>query len=102
MLTIRLFRIGRKNQPAFKVVVTDKRNPAHAGRFVEEVGRYNPLTKDRKFLGDRIKYWISVGAKPSDTVWNMILKEGIVEGKRIPKHATVVKKQEEAVAAPQV
>ncbi|MBI4123220.1 MAG: 30S ribosomal protein S16 [Parcubacteria group bacterium] len=89
MLTIRLFRIGRKNHPAFKVVVTDKRNPARAGRFVEEVGRYNPLIKDRKFLADRIRYWISVGAKPSDTVWNMILKEGIVEGKRIPKGRSI-------------
>ena len=107
MLTIRLFRIGKKNQPAFKVVVTDKKNPPRGGRFVEEVGRYNPLTKDRKFLGDRIKHWIAVGAKPSDTVWNMLVSEGVVQGKKIPKHATpkkeeeAPKKEERTEAAPQ-
>ncbi len=49
MLAIRLFRVGKKNQPAFKIVVTDKRNPARAGRFVEGVGFYNPLTKEKLF-----------------------------------------------------
>ena len=98
MLTIRLFRIGRKNQPAFKVVVTDKRNPARAGRFVEEVGTYNPLTKQRRLQGERIRHWISVGAKPSSTVWNMLVSEKIVEGKKIAKHAAVQKKHAEEVS----
>ena len=86
MLTIRLFRVGRKNQAAFKIVVTDKRNAASRGRFVEEVGFYNPLTKQRNLKGDRVKYWMSVGAKPSDTVHNMLITDGVIEGKKIPKH----------------
>ena len=94
MRTIRLFRIGKKNQPSFKVVVTDKRNAAHAGRFVEEVGTYNPLTKQRKFVADRIKYWISVGAKPSPTVWNLLVSNNVVEGKKIAKHIPAPKKEE--------
>ena len=86
MLTIRLFRVGRKNQPAFKIVVTDKRNSSTRGRFVEEIGVYNPLTKQRNLKGDRAKYWISVGAKPSPTVHNMLVADKIVEGAKIAKH----------------
>ena len=86
MLTIRLFRVGRKNQPAFKIVVTDKRKSSTRGRFVEEVGVYNPLTKQRNLKGDRVKYWMSVGAKPSPTVHNMLVTDKIVEGPKIAKH----------------
>jgi small subunit ribosomal protein S16 len=86
MLTIRLFRVGRKNQPAFKIVVTDKRNSSTRGRFVEEVGVYNPLTKQRNLKGDRVKYWMSVGAKPSPTVHNMLVADKVVEAPKIAKH----------------
>jgi len=93
MLVIRLFRTGKKNQPSFKIVVTDKRRPPRAGRFVEEVGFYNPLTKEKVLKPERIKYWISVGAKPSATVHNLLVSEKIIEGKKIPAHK--VKKVEE-------
>ncbi len=86
MLVIRLFRVGKKNQPSFKIVVTDKRKPARAGRFVEQVGFYNPLTKQKNLKSDRIKYWISVGAKPSATIHNMLVSEKIIEAKKIPVH----------------
>ncbi len=86
MLRIRFFRTGKKNQPFFKIVVTEKTRPPHGGRFVEEVGFYNPLTKEKNVNKDRIKYWISVGAKPSDTVYNLLVMEGIIEGKKIAKH----------------
>ena len=86
MLVIRLFRVGKKNQPSFKIVVTDKKSKPRAGRFVEEVGFYNPLTKEKVLKGDRIKYWLSNGAKPSPTINNLLVSEKIVEGKKIPKH----------------
>ncbi|MBZ1345401.1 MAG: 30S ribosomal protein S16 [Candidatus Nealsonbacteria bacterium] len=86
MLVIRLFRVGKKNQPSFKIVVTDKKNPPKAGRFIEEVGFYNPLTKEKVLKGERIKYWISVGAKPSPTVFNLLVSEKVIEGKKIPAH----------------
>jgi len=102
MLTIRLFRVGKKNQPAYKVVVTDKRNAASRGRFVEEVGVYNPLTKQRNLKGDRIKYWLGQGAKASDTVHNMLVGNSIIEATKIANHKKVAPKAQEApaVAAP--
>lgn len=101
MLTIRLFRVGRKNQPAYKIVVCDKRNAASRGRFVEEVGFYNPLTKQRNLKGDRVKYWISVGAKPSGTVHNMLVADSVIEGKKLPKHKTPKKPAAEQQATGQ-
>ncbi len=86
MLVIRLFRVGKKGQPFFKIVVTDKRKPPRAGRFVEQVGFYNPLTKERTLKQERVKYWLSVGAKPSDTVYNLLVFEKIIEGKKIAVH----------------
>ena len=98
MLTIRLFRIGRKNQPAFKIVVIDKRRSSTRGRFVEEVGVYNPLNKQRNLKGDRIKYWISQGAQPSPTVHNMLVTDKVIEGKKIAKHKLVPAKPVEQPA----
>ncbi len=98
MLVIRLFRVGKKNQPSFKIVVTDKKNPPKAGRFTEEVGFYNPLTKEKVLKGDRIKYWISVGAKPSPTVFNLLISEKVIEGKKIPVHKKPKTKEEKPVA----
>lgn len=86
MLVIRLFRKGKKNQPFFKIVVTDKRKPARAGRFVEQVGFYNPLTKEKNLNADRIKHWLSVGAQPSSTVHNLLVSEKLLDTKKIPVH----------------
>ncbi len=86
MLIIRFLRVGKKNQPSFKVVVTDKRNSPRGGRFVEEVGFYNPLTKEKVLKKERVKYWIGQGAKPSDTVHNLLVKEGVLKTAKIPKH----------------
>ena len=92
MLTIRLQRKGKKNQPFFKIVVTEEKKSSTRGRFVEELGFYNPLTKERKLKGDRAKYWMSVGAQPSDTVYNMLVTDNIIEGKKRPKHKKSKKK----------
>ena len=94
MLVIRLFRTGKKNQPFFKIVVTDKRKPTRAGRFVEQVGFWNPLTKEKNLKSERIKHWLSKGAKPSATLYNMLVSEKIIEGKKIPVHKKSKKKPE--------
>ena len=94
MLTIRLFRVGKKNQPSFKIVVTDKKNPPKSGRFVEEVGFYNTRTKEKVLRQERIKYWLSVGAQPSPTIRNLFIAEKIIEDKKIPVHKKSKKKQE--------
>ena len=86
MLVIRLFRTGKKNQSFFKIVVTDKRKASRGGRFIAEVGFLNPRTKENSLNKEKIKHWLSVGAKASDTVYNLLIKEKIIEGKKIPVH----------------
>ncbi len=72
---IRLKRIGAKNSPVFRIVVADSRSPRD-GKFIEEVGTYQPLKKDNNitFDAERVQYWISKGAQPSDTVASFIRK----------------------------
>jgi len=100
MLTIRFFRIGKKNQPSYKIVVTDKRNAPSGGLFKEEVGFYNPITKEKSLKGERIKHWISKGAQPSDTAYNLFVKEGIIEGKKVSVLKKSKKKKETPAEAP--
>jgi small subunit ribosomal protein S16 len=107
MLTIRLIRKGKKNQPFFKVIVIDKRKASTGGRAVEDLGYVDPLKKRKSFKKDRILYWISKGAKPSATINNFLISEKIIEGgKKIhvsklstKKQAEIVKVKEEAEAA---
>lgn len=72
---IRLKRIGAKNNPVFRVVVADGRSPRD-GKFIEEIGTYNPTQKDNNVTVklDRADYWIKQGAKPSDTVASFLRK----------------------------
>ena len=101
MLKIRLQRIGRRNDPAFRVVLTDSRNSAKSGKFKEILGTYNPTMKDNtgrtNFQIDRIKYWISQGAKLSDTMHNFLVHQKVVAGKKInvlpKKHPTQKRKE---------
>ncbi len=74
---IRLKRVGTKNTPAFRIVVTDSRSPRD-GKFIEEIGTYLPLQKgdNVKLNLERAKYWVGVGAQPSDTVASMIKRAG--------------------------
>lgn len=83
MLTIRLTRKGKKNQPFFRVVVVDKRRSSKGGRAVEELGYVDPLKKRKSLNKERVLYWISKGAQPSDTVHNLLVTEKIIEGKKI-------------------
>ncbi len=82
MLTLRLQRIGRRNDPHFRLVATDSKNAAQSGKAVETVGTYNVKMGVFNPNIERVKYWISVGAKPSDTVFNLLLEKGVVEGKK--------------------
>jgi len=94
MLVIRLFRTGKKKQPSYKVVVTDRNNPPQGGKFVEQVGFYNPITREKTFHSERINYWMGVGAQPSDTVYNILINEGVIKGE---KKKIVFKKSKKAV-----
>ena len=74
---IRMKRVGTKNTPVYRIVVADGRSPRD-GKFIEEIGTYQPLKTGNNFVLDleRAKYWVSKGAKPSDTVASFIKKAG--------------------------
>lgn len=74
MLRIKLTRIGKKNQPTYRIVVTEKRSKRD-GEYVEQVGLYNPLgDKDIRFEVDKYEAWIAKGAQPTDTVAGLFKK----------------------------
>ncbi len=82
-LAIRLSRGGRKNRPFYRIVVADKRM-ARDGRYIEKLGTYNPLLNDEndqrvQLVKDRIEYWLSQGAKPSERVAIFLGKAGIID-----------------------
>ena len=79
---IRLKRMGMKKHPFYRVVVADERN-ARDGRFIEEIGYYDPMTKpaEIKVDNERAKYWLGVGAQPTDTVRILLKKSGAIEEK---------------------
>lgn len=93
MLVIRLLRAGKKNQPFFQIVVTEKKNPPKGGRFVERIGFYNPLTKEKNINSARAQHWLSKGAQPSDTIHNFLVEAKILEGSKIAQHKKSKKEQ---------
>ena len=72
---IRMKRVGTKNTPAYRIVVADSRSPRD-GKFIEEIGTYQPLKKEGNFSInlERATYWVSQGAQPSDTVASYLRK----------------------------
>jgi small subunit ribosomal protein S16 len=104
MLKIRMQRVGRINMPAYRIVVVEHTSSPKAGSFVDKVGTYNPKTKERVLDAAKIKHWISVGAKPSATVHNMLVSLGMLNAKKInilpaykaPAEAAAAEKEAEA------
>ena len=97
MLKIRLQRIGRKNDPSFRAVLTDSKNSTKSGKFLEILGTYNPKAGEKNLNVERIKYWMSKGAKPSDTMHNFLVHDKVITGKKInvlPKKKPTVKRKE--------
>ena len=79
MVKIRLKRMGMKKQPFYRIVVTDSRS-ARDGRFIEEIGYYNPLSDpaEIKIDQERAKYWLGNGAQPTDTTRGLLKKGGVL------------------------
>lgn len=97
MLKIRLQRIGRKNEPAFRMVVTESKNGPQSGKFLEILGSYTVKNDLVTLKKDRILHWIKNGVQLSDTAHNMLVKQGIVEGKKknvLSKKSPTVKRKE--------
>lgn len=103
MLKIRMQRTGRKNDPAFRVVVAEHTVGPKSGKIVEKVGSHHPRTKETIFNTERVKHWLSVGAQASDRIHNLLIAEGIIEGEKVnvlPKKTPVVKEEAPAEEAP--
>ena len=80
MVKMRLRRMGAKKAPFYRVVVADSRYPRD-GRFIEEIGYYNPQTEpaEIKLDADKAKAWLAKGAQPTETVKSLLKKSGIVD-----------------------
>ena len=94
MLVIRLQRIGRKNQPYYRIVIQEK-DWAPSSKVIENVGTYNPH-KDKEGIElkeERIKYWLSQGAQPSATIHNMLVNAKIIDAPKMRVVSTKKKKK---------
>ncbi len=102
MLKIRLQRVGRKHEPVFRVVLTDSKNSTKSGKYLEVLGSFDARSHERQTVdAERVKHWMSHGAKVSDTMHNFLVTKKIIIGKKInvlPKKSPI--KKEEAAAAP--
>ena len=80
MVVIRLRRTGKTKQPSYRLVVADKRSPRD-GKFIEIIGHYNPVRQPKELVvkGDRARYWIGVGAQPSDTVARLLKQVSVLD-----------------------
>ena len=79
MVKLRLRRMGAKKAPFYRIIVADSRYPRD-GRFIEEIGTYNPLTEpaEIKVNADRAKEWLNTGAQPTDIVKTLLKKAGVL------------------------
>ncbi len=97
---MRLQRVGRKNEPSYRVVVVDKRASTKTNKNVDLLGFYNPKLGTTEINAEKAKYWLSQGVQASDTVHNMLVTKKIIDAKKInvlPKMKN--RKAEEAPAA---
>lgn len=83
VLTIRLQRVGRKNDPSFRVILVEAKRAAKTGNYKEMLGSYDARTDRVELKADRIKHWLSQGTTVSDTVHNLLVSQKIIEGKKI-------------------
>ena len=94
MLTIRLQRIGKKNNPTYRLIISEKGRDTQ-GRNLEILGSFNPHVKEGGLLPnvERIKYWMEKGAQTSNTVHNLFLKAGIISGAKTKKSVYISKER---------
>lgn len=96
MLSIRFTRIGRKKTPLYRIIVVDKRRDPW-GKYLEKLGFYNPRTKETKLETERINYWLGVGAQASETVFNLLVRNGIIKDDKKKKSVKITKKRSEKI-----
>jgi small subunit ribosomal protein S16 len=93
MLMMRLQRVGRKNNPAYRVVVVDKRASTKSNKTIDLIGNYNPKLGQITINGEKAKHWLAQGVQASDTVHNMLVSQKVIEGKKrnaLPKKSPII------------
>jgi small subunit ribosomal protein S16 len=95
MLVIRYQRTGKRNKAYFRLVVAEKTR-AVSGKFLEVVGSIDPHKKQIQLKKERIEHWLSVGAQPSDTAHNMLVREGVIKA---PKRKITIRQKPKAEGA---
>ncbi len=99
MLVIRFQRVGRRNDPAFRIVAAEKRSkPKTSG--IETLGSYHPKTKHTILKQERILYWLGHGAQPSASAHNFLVSRGLIKGKKIAVGRVKKTQSREAAPAP--
>lgn len=90
---MRLNRVGRKNNPAYRIVVIDKRASSKSSKTVDLIGSYNPKLGQITINGEKAKHWLAHGVQASDTVHNMLISQKVIEGKKrnaLPKKSPII------------
>ena len=98
MLAIRFARVGKTKQPTYRITVSEKGRDLY-GRSLEILGHYNPRSKVCEVNSERIKYWISVGASVSPTVYNLLVDQQVIAGPKVKVTRAKAKKGTAAPAA---
>ncbi|MEM1093192.1 MAG: 30S ribosomal protein S16 [Bacteroidota bacterium] len=100
MVKIRLRRMGRKRRPIYAIVAADSRSPRD-GRFIEDLGRYNPMTEPAtvSLNSERVKYWLGQGAQPTDTARSLLSRQGVLLELHMEKKGASAEEIEAAVEA---
>ena len=99
---IRFQRIGRTNDPAFRIVLTEKTRAAKAGSINEQLGTYNPKSKALTLDAEKVKEWIAKGAQPTDSIRNLLITKGVLTGKKVnvlPKKTPIKKEEAQQASA---
>jgi small subunit ribosomal protein S16 len=101
MLRIRLQRMGRKKAPSYRVIVSERTKDPYAGG-IEILGHYNPIAQPKviELKADRIEHWIANGAQPSETVHNLLVRQGIITGDK-QKSVKISQKRQKKLTAKQ-
>jgi small subunit ribosomal protein S16 len=100
MITIRLSRVGRKNDPSFRVIVVESKRKPQPGNYIENVGSYDPRTDRIELKAERIKHWIANGATTSETVHNLLVSNKIIDADKINVLPRKSPPKKEEVATP--
>ncbi len=93
MLMMRLQRVGRKNNPSYRVVVVDKRTSTKSNKIVDLIGNYNPKAGTINLDAEKAKKWLAEGVQASDTVHNMLVSKKVIDAKKrnaLPKKSPII------------